>query len=203
LYTGSRYLFGVAQNRQAPKIFLKCSKSGIPYYCVALTAVVSLLTYLSCGSGAKVVFLWFQNLVTIAQLFTWVSICIAYLRFRSALLAQNVDRDTLIFKSKFQPYTAWFALTFFSVIIFFNGFDVFIQKKPDVPWVFSPTEFFTAYINVPIFFGLFVLWKLVKRTRPVKASEADIWTGKHAVDNAVWPEDIPKNALEKIWFWIA
>jgi yeast amino acid transporter len=193
----------VAQNRQAPKIFLQCSKSGIPYYCVALTAVVSLLTYMSCSSGAKTVFLWFQNLVTIAQLFTWVSICVAYLRFRAALLAQNVDRDTLIFKSKFQPFTAWFALIFFSVIIVFNGFDVFIASTPGEPWSFSATGFFTAYINIPIFAGLYLIWKIGKRTKAVKASEADIWSGKHAVDNAVWPEDIPRNVFERIWFWIA
>ncbi len=158
---------------------------------------------MSCASGAKTVFLWFQNLVTIAQLFTWVSICVAYLRFRAALLAQNVDRDTLIFKSKFQPYTAWFALCFFSVIIVFNGFAVFIQSDPDVPWSFNPTDFFTAYINIPIFALLFFIWKVIKRTRMVQPFEADIWSGKHAVDNAVWPEDEPKNLLERIWFWIA
>jgi amino acid transporter len=158
---------------------------------------------MSCSAGAKTVFIWFQNLVTIAQLFTWVSICVAYLRFRSALLAQNVDRNTLIFKSKFQPFTAWFALCFFSVIIVFNGFDVFIKKTPGKPWVFVPSDFFTAYINVPIFFLLFFFWKVVKRSRLVKAAEADIWSGKHAVDNAVWPEDKPRNVFEKIWFWIA
>jgi amino acid transporter len=184
-------------------MFLKCSKSGIPYYCVAITAVVSLLTYMSCSSGAKQVFLWFQNLVTIAQLFTWVSICIAYLRFRRAMMAQNVDRDTLIFKSKFQPYTAWFALIFFSIIIVFNGFDVFIAKKADEAWKFSPSDFFTAYINIPIFAVLYLAWKVVKSTRMVKPEEADIWSGKHAVDNAVWPEDEPNNVWEKIWFWIA
>lgn len=115
LYTGSRYLFGVAQNKQAPKFLLKCSKSGVPYYCVAITASISLLTYMSVSTGANSVFLWFQNLTTIAQLFTWVCICIAYLRFRAALLAQGVDRNTLVFKSKFQPYTAWFALIYFSL----------------------------------------------------------------------------------------
>jgi len=203
LYTGSRYLFGVAQNRQAPKIFLKCTKHGIPYWCVAITALVSLLTYMSCSSGAKVVFLWFQNLVTIAQLFTWVSICIAYIRFRAALIAQNVDRNTMIFKSKFQPFTAYFALIFFSIVIFFNGFDVFIKKKSGEKWTFSASGFFTAYINFPLFFGLYAFWKLFKRSRFVKASEADIWSGKHAVDNQVWPEEHPRNFLEKIWFWIA
>ena len=29
LYTGSRYLYAVAQNRQAPKVFLRCSKASV------------------------------------------------------------------------------------------------------------------------------------------------------------------------------
>jgi amino acid transporter len=197
LYTGSRYLFGVAQNGQAPKIFLKCSKNGIPYWCVAITAIVGLLAYMSVSSGANNVFLWFQSLVTIAQLFTWVSICVAYLRFRSALIAQGVDRNTLIFKSKWQPYTAWFALIYFSIIILFNGFVVFIHGH----W--SVADFLTAYINIPIFIVLYAFWKIWKRSAFVKASEADLWTGKHAVDSQVWPDQVARNVWEKIWFWIA
>jgi yeast amino acid transporter len=202
LYTGSRYLFGVAQNRQAPKIFLKCTKKGIPIWCVAITASIASLTYLSVTSSALTVFGWFVNIVTIAQLFTWVSICVAYLRFRSALAAQGVDRNTLRFKGKWQPYTAWFALIFFSIIIVFNGFVVFIHDHSK-PWVFDKNDFITAYIDVPIFAALFVFWKVFKRTKFVRASEADIWSGKHAVDSQVWPEEHPRNFLEKVWFWIA
>lgn len=129
LYTGSRYLFALAQNKQAPRFLLRCSKSGVPYYCVAITACVSGLTYLSVNSGGpSVVFNWFQNLTTIASLFTWCSICIAYLQFHKALIAQGVDRNTLVFKSNFQPYTAWFALIYFALIIIFNGFDVFVGE---------------------------------------------------------------------------
>jgi amino acid transporter len=122
LYTGSRYLFGVAQNGHAPRFLLKCSKSGVPYYCVIITAAVSLLTYMSVSTGAADVFKWFQSLVTIAQLFTWCTICYTYVKFREALIAQGVDRNTLVFKSRFQPYTAWIAFTYFFLIIIFNGF---------------------------------------------------------------------------------
>ena len=129
LYTGSRYLFALAQNRQAPRFLLRCSNAGVPYYCVAITASISGLTYLSVKQGGPaLVFGWFQNLTTIASLFTWSSICIAYLQFYKALNAQGVDRNTLIFKSKFQPYTAWFALLYFVMIIIFNGFNVFVGE---------------------------------------------------------------------------
>lgn len=130
LYTGSRYLFALAQNRQAPRFFLRCSKTGVPYWAVLVTASISGLTYLSVGSGgAATAFTWFQNLTTIASLFTWCSICIAYIQFYKSLAAQGVDRNTLVFKSKFQPYTAYISLIFFTIIIIFNGFDVFVGKN--------------------------------------------------------------------------
>ncbi len=133
LYTGSRYLYALAQNRQAPKIFLKCSKAGVPYWSVLATASVGLLTYLSVGTGGPAqAFKWFQNLTTIANLFTWCCICVAYIRFHRALSVQGVDRETLILKSPWQPYTAWGALIYFSLIIFFNGWTVFVDNDWDI-----------------------------------------------------------------------
>ena len=108
---------------------------------------------------------------------TWLSILVAYIRFRAALAAQGVNRDTdLVFKSRFQPYTAYFALAFFSIILLFNGFAVFTYS--DGVSNFSAQDFVTAYVGIPIYIGFYLFWKLLKRTKFVKASEADIWTGK-------------------------
>ncbi|KAF1972491.1 hypothetical protein BU23DRAFT_555025 [Bimuria novae-zelandiae CBS 107.79] len=201
LYTGSRYLFGVAQNGQAPKFLLKCSKNGVPYWCVGITAVFSLLTFMSLGTSANEVFLWFQNLVTIAQCFTWCSICLGYIGFHKALKAQGVDRNTLVFRSPFQPYTAWVTFFFFVLVILFNGFKPFTETKggwgPD-----QLTDFFTAYVTVLIFFLLYIFWKVLKRQPLVKPASADIWSGKAALDAEVWPEQIPRNFIEKFWFWL-
>ncbi|KAL8828990.1 MAG: hypothetical protein Q9191_002270 [Dirinaria sp. TL-2023a] len=197
LYTGSRYLYALAQNGQAPRFFLKCTKRGVPVYCIIVTASISLLTYLSCSSGANVVFTWFQNLTTIANLFTWMSVSIAYIQFHKALRAHGVDRNTLVFKSPFQPFTAYFSLFFFAIITIFNGFYVF------KPW--SIDDFVTAYVGIPIYLVLYVFWKIFKRTSFVRPSQADIFTGKAALDaaDAHWPERVPRNILERIWFWIA
>jgi amino acid transporter len=199
LYTGSRYLFGVAQNGQAPKFLLKCTASGVPIYCVGITASISLLTFMSVSTGANTVFNWFQNLVTIANLFTWCCICISFIQFRKALMLQGVDRNTLIFKSRFQPYTAWIPLVYFVLIIFFNGFKVFTVS----PW--GPdelTSFFTAYVGVAIFFVLYVFWKVFKRTKFVNPAEADIWSGKAALDAEVWHETVPTTIIGKFWAWL-
>ena len=83
LFTGSRYLYALAQNKQAPRFLLKCSKSyvlllaktelggeredadgcysGVPVYCVAITASIGLLTFLSVGSGSTKVFAWVRR----------------------------------------------------------------------------------------------------------------------------------------------
>jgi amino acid transporter len=203
LYTGSRYLFALAQNKQAPRFLLRCSKAGVPYWCVIVTASISGLTYLSVRDGGPaLVFAWFQNLCTIASLFTWVSICIAYIKFHAALKAQGVDRNTLVFKAHFQPYLAWIALIFFSMIIIFNGFHVFVGEHHQ-NW--NVTAFLAAYIGVPIFFVLYGGWKIFKRSPFIKAEDADITTGKAALDaeDDQWPEQHPRNVFEKIWFWIA
>ncbi|KAL8700150.1 MAG: hypothetical protein Q9224_001092 [Gallowayella concinna] len=178
LYTGSRYM-------------------GVPYSCIIVTASISLLTYMSCSSGAAEVFQWFQNLVTIANLFTWMSVSIAYIRFHAALKAQGVDRNTLVFKSPFQPYTAYFSLCFFAMITLFNGFYVFGP--------FDVNGFVTAYVGIPIYFALYTFWKVFKRTKFVKSHEADIYTGKAALDaaDAHWPPRIARNWVERVWFWIA
>jgi len=128
LYSGSRYLFALAQNGQAPRVFLKCSKRGVPYWCVLVTASIGLLTYMTVSAGANNVFGWFQTLTTITSIFTWMSILVAYIQFKKALEAQGVSRDKdLIFKSKWQPYTAWISLAYFVIIVLFNGFAVFTK----------------------------------------------------------------------------
>ena len=174
---------------------------GVPYVCVLVTASISLLTYMSSTAGSTKVFTWFQNLTSITQILTWLSISVAYIRFHAALRAQNVPRSTLVFESPLQPYIAWFTLIFFATIAFFNGFYTFPSKTKG----FDASGFVTAYVGLVIYAALFIFWKVYKRTRWVKSEEADITTGKAALDEADkhWPERRPRNVWERVWFFIA
>jgi amino acid transporter len=66
-------------------------------------------------------------------------------------------------------------------------------------------DFLAAYIGIPIFFVLYAFWKILKRTPWVKPEDADITTGKAALDaeDGQWPEQHPRNIFERVWFWIA
>ena len=92
--------------RPGPNISSEIFEEGCPlllhrYHCCLLFAHL-----MSLGTSANQVFISSQDLVTIAQCFTWCSVCLSYIGFHKALKAQGVDRSTLVFKSPFQPYTA-------------------------------------------------------------------------------------------------
>ncbi|KAK7890522.1 hypothetical protein LTR67_007730 [Exophiala xenobiotica] len=132
---------------------------------------------MTVSSGGANVFEWFSSLVSIAYLLTWFSICFAYTRFRRALILQNVDRETLPFESPFQPYLAWGGVVFFGMVLIFNGFAVFTHGN----W--NTRNFISAYIGIPIFFTLYLGWKLVNKTKIVRIQDIDLWTGRVDVIN--------------------
>ncbi|KAG8532317.1 uncharacterized protein KY384_003958 [Bacidia gigantensis] len=206
LFGGSRHLFALAQNGQAPRIFLTCSKTGTPYYCIAATATVALLSLLSCSKGSAQVFVWLQNIISISSLLIWTSVLVAYLKFYYALRAQGIARSTLPYRSKGQPYVAWAALCYFAIIILFNGFWTFPSKTKSL----NLTDFVTAYIGLPIYACLYVGWKLLKRTRTIRSGEVDLRTGKAAIDARQYQDDMmdkeksrrPRTRWNKFWSWL-
>ena len=63
VYCASRSLFGLALEGKAPKLFTRCTRNGVPIYCVALVLLISLLSFLQVSNGSAVVLKWFVNLV--------------------------------------------------------------------------------------------------------------------------------------------
>lgn len=65
LFAGSRILYGLAELGQAPKMFTRTTKAGVPYLSVLATASVSLIffgaSFLPGGAGE--IWTWAQNLV--------------------------------------------------------------------------------------------------------------------------------------------
>lgn len=65
VYCASRSLFGLALEGKAPKVFTRCTRNGVPVYCVLLVLLLSLLSFLQVSSGSAVVLQWFVNLVSL------------------------------------------------------------------------------------------------------------------------------------------
>lgn len=58
LYLSGRSLYSLALSGNAPSWFKACTKNGVPYRAVAVSALFAPLAYLNCGSSGSVVFNW-------------------------------------------------------------------------------------------------------------------------------------------------
>ncbi|KAK5651491.1 hypothetical protein OQA88_11945 [Cercophora sp. LCS_1] len=197
LYSGSRVLFSLAVTGQAPAIFAKTNRRGVPYPAVIATSLFGCLAYLNVSSGGVKAFAWLMNLSTISGYIAWIVVMITYLRFRKALEVQGL-LDTLPFKTPFQPYATWVVLFIVTLLTLTNGFTTFAP--------FSYEDFLAAYITIPAFLILYLGHKAVFRGPWAKSAEdIDVVTGKKEMDDLCTADvdPVPKNWIQRVWFWIA
>ncbi|GAA6003172.1 hypothetical protein JCM5350_000221, partial [Sporobolomyces pararoseus] len=146
LYTSSRALYGLAVNGQAPAFLKKTNRWGLPYMTVLVGVCFSLLSFMSAGSkSAGTVFGYFANMTSVCGLITWCGIFVTYIRFRSGLKAQGIDRTLLPYRAPIGIFLAWYGLIFACIILFFNGFGVFIHVKSNG---FDSSTFVTSYFPI-------------------------------------------------------
>lgn len=199
LYSGARILYSLSLNGQAPQVFARTGKLGVPYMAVLATWAVGLLAFLSVSETSEVVFDWFVNLSTISGLLAWIVCIITYLRFRKAMQFRGL-MHTLPYRTALQPYATYLVLLVLVVLTLTNGFAVFFPSH----WAVG--DFVAAYITLPIFVALYVGHKVWHRTPLARRTEdIDVITGVREME-ALAAEDVPpvaKNWLEKVWFWLA
>ncbi|CDZ98123.1 dicarboxylic amino acid permease [Phaffia rhodozyma] len=175
LYIGSRTLFALAVEGQAPSIFAKVSRRGIPFNALLLCTAFCGLSYCSVATSALTVFKYFVSLISMFGALTWMCILWSHIRFMKALAAQGMSRDDLPYKAPFQPYGAWIALFFTGFIVIFKGYDSFFPK-------FQPISFVTNYIGLPVFAIAYFGYKLVYKTKIIPPAEVDLVSGIREID---------------------
>lgn len=65
VYCASRSLYGLALEGKAPRVLTKCTKQGVPVYCVLVVLAIGLLSFLQVSNSAAVVLSWLVGLVTL------------------------------------------------------------------------------------------------------------------------------------------
>lgn len=173
-YCATRSLYGLALNGQAPSFLRKCTKSGVPYWCFAIVMLFPFLSFLQVSSGSAIVLTWLINLVTAAGVINYIVITVTFICFYRACKAQGLDRRSLPYTGWFQPYCAYIGLIWMIFIVTCYGYSSFL------PW--SVSSFFSYYTMVIVAPILFVFWKILKRTRFVSATRADLIWERPIVD---------------------
>jgi amino acid transporter len=179
LFAATRTLHGMSLEGHAPRFFSWCTKGGVPVWALAFSLCFCLLAFLQVSSSSAEALNYLVDLVTCCQLINYGFTAFTYRHFYSALKAQGVDRDTLPYKGRFQPYTSYFAMagTLFQLLA--GGYSLFIKGGWDVKW------FFLDYGMIGFFIVAFLSWKLLKKSKYVKPGTADLSLGglKEEIDN--------------------
>ncbi|KAI1082441.1 amino acid permease/ SLC12A domain-containing protein [Whalleya microplaca] len=175
-YCAMRSLYGLACDGQAPRIFQKCLKNGIPVYAFAVVMVFPFLSFLQLSNNTASVVTWLATLTQGAQMINYIVMSLTYIFFYNATRAQNIDRRTLPYYGYLQPYCAYIGLAWMVLIEGSFGYTVFTPGRWDVG------TFFSYYTMAIVAFCTFWFWKLFRRTRFVRPAEADLVWEKPAID---------------------
>ncbi|KAH6673369.1 putative arginine permease [Halenospora varia] len=168
LLAGTRILYGLALKKQAPQVFLRTTKYGIPYVCVILQTAVATLAYMSLSNGALTVFYWFLDLTAAGTLVSWSVILTNHIRLHQGLKRQQIARQELPWSHGWTPYTSWAALVSCILFLLTGGFSVFVKGNWDT------ATFISSYLDIPLVLLAYGGWKLYKRTKFVPLDEIPI-----------------------------
>ena len=138
-FAGSRILYGLAVTGQAPAIFRRTTKTGVPWLAVLLTmsggGICFGLSFLPGGAGE--LWVWLQALVGVSNQIAWWSIGIASWRFRAAWKAQGRKISELRFPNPAGRFAAPIVVFSTTVIILIQGWSSFAP--------FSTIDFLQSY----------------------------------------------------------
>lgn len=163
LFAGTRVLYGLAvtqPSRHAPKVFAHTTAGGVPLPALLATSSVSVLCFGTSFIGSGVLWGWLQNLVGVSNQIAWLSIGLASWRFRQAWLRQGRSLDEMKFRVAWTwPWGPPFVITSVIILILVQGWSSVIPR-------FSPVDFISFYLELPVMVLMYIGWLLLKRPAP-------------------------------------
>lgn len=171
VYIGSRTLYGLAKDGQAPALLARTRENGIPLLGVLVTAAFTVLGYMNASESAATVFGYFVSLVTVFGTLNWISVLVSYVQFTRGMAAQGIGRKIMPYRGPLQPYGAYCALFVTVLVTFFNGYNAFIPE-------FSTSTFMTSYIGIIVYLFNITSWKVWKGTKKVELTSMDLSSGR-------------------------
>jgi amino acid transporter len=180
IYGSSRTLAALAEQNQAPKILAYIDRQGRPLVSIAVASTLGLLAFLAGANRdlQEEAFKWMLALSALSSVFTWLSICLAHIRFRQGWKAQGHDLNELAFRS--QPGVLGSYIGFmFNLLVLIAQF--WVALIPIDYKTMNRSErvqgFFSVYLALPVTLLFYIPYKLLFRTSIVRSHNMDLHTG--------------------------
>jgi amino acid transporter, AAT family len=115
MFSAGRMLFNLSGQRQAPKIFGRVSKQGVPVAAVLTSTLALSIGVLLNYVAPKAIFVWLTAIVTFCAIWTWAIILLTQLAFRRRLRAEHLQVSAL--RMPLSPWSNYLTLAFLAFII--------------------------------------------------------------------------------------
>merc|ERR1711939_899143 len=189
VYGGSRTLTALAEQGYAPKIFAYVDRAGRPLVSTITIIAFGALAYLGVAESGIEIFDWLLALSGLAALFTWGSICVAHIRFRSAWHHQGRSLDDIPFKAVGGVYGSWVGIILI-VLVLIAQFYVAIW--PPGGGVNDAEGFFKSYLALPVVMFFWACGYLWKREGWPRLDQVDLDSGRREIDWEAHHKEVEK-----------
>ncbi|KAJ3121587.1 hypothetical protein HK100_012307 [Physocladia obscura] len=129
IYACARTLLRLSEDRQAPRIFGKIDKRGVPVNSVIAIMIVGLVgigaSYASGPDGSINVFNFLTGFVSFSTMLAWMIVSITHLRFRAGYIAQGRKLEDLPYIAPFFPWFNYMSIIVGIVVTFFMLISAF------------------------------------------------------------------------------
>lgn len=120
LYTSSRMLFALTRNGDAPKMFTKLSRSGVPRRAIIAGTVIGYVSVIAAYTSPNLIFQFLVNSYGAVALFVYLAIALAQVRLRKRL--QNTDPGALSLKMWLFPWLSYATIALMAAVILAMAF---------------------------------------------------------------------------------
>ena len=121
IFSTGRMLFNLSHQKQAPKIFGKVGKTGVPTNAIYMSAIVLLIGVALNYFVDENVFTYITSVSTFGAVFTWIMILVTQIKYRQTLSTEQVNK--LSFKMFLYPYISYISIVFFLFVVILMAFN--------------------------------------------------------------------------------
>lgn len=133
MYANSRMLFGLAEQGNAPKVFLKVNKSGTPIPAVLFSALLIFACVLLNYFVPEDALGHLMYIVVGALVLNWAMIALTHLNFKKVVIAEGIKTQ---YPSFLYPITNYIVLGFIVVVLYIMWMQGFKESVIMIPiWI--------------------------------------------------------------------
>lgn len=167
IYTTSRMLFSLSDEKQAPKFLSKLNnKSKLPLRALVTTYILIVVIIIVANFYSNAVF-GLLNIIGSLVIIVWAASSWAQVRLRKAIKRQGQDMDKLLpYKSPLYPLGPIIVFATLIFLYFGNSFEDLTSG--DIG------KFFVNILPIIILALIFFVHKLIRKTKYVKLDKMDI-----------------------------